>query len=88
MTRPSDVHDPLSPDAPVRVDDPRIDRLRSRMTLEGLLREPGALEYARRPVEYVDEEPPDIPPDRLAWLRERRDELIALLRERRDDDGE
>lgn len=89
MVKPGYVStDPRDPDAPIRMDEKRLDRARSRMTLQELLAIPGNAEFARRPVKSEPLDLPEIPPERLAELRERRDYLLALLRERWNDGRE
>ena len=83
MPRPPDVPDPLDPAAPIRTDDPVMDRARAQTTLAELLRSRSTRWWARIPVPYEPLELPEIPPERLAYLRARRDEILAALRERR-----
>ena len=83
MPRPPDVPDPLDPAAPIRTDDPVMDSARAQTTLAELLRSRSTRRWARIPVPYEPLELPEIPPERLAYLRARRDEILAALRERR-----
>jgi hypothetical protein len=83
MPRPPDVPDPLDPAAPIRTDDPVMDRARAQTTLAELLRSRTTRWWAKLPVEYEPLVVPEIPPERLAELRRRRDEILAALRERR-----
>lgn len=76
MKKPPNTPDPRDPNAPIRVDDPEMDRRRSEVTVGELML------YA--PIEEVAYESlvvENIEPERLAELRRRRDELIPLLRE-------
>lgn len=78
--RPSDAPDPRAEDSPIRYDDKRMDRQRSRTSLAELFK--GA--RTERVGEELPAEPlhlPEIPPERLAYLRRRRDEILAELRE-------
>jgi hypothetical protein len=75
MEKPPGTPDPRDPNAPTRVDDPEEDRRRSEITVGELMRD--------APIEEVLYEPlmlPEIPPERMAALRRRRDELIPLIR--------
>ena len=81
MPRPPGIPDPRAPDSPTRVDDPEEDRRRSEVTV-------GEITVDKSVTIRVGEELPaellllpEIPPERLAALRRRRDELIPLLRE-------
>lgn len=86
MTRPEGIPDPRDPDAPIRVDDPKEDAARSNVTVGELARE--ALDRGEpmdAPMEPL--ELPEIDSERWAYLRRRRDEILAELRERGLPDG-
>lgn len=87
MPRPDGTPDPLDPDSPVRMDDPRMDRARGRKTIAELLEQSGNRRYASLPVELFSPALPEIPPERLAYLRQRRDEITAELRRRWSENG-
>jgi hypothetical protein len=79
MTRPSDVPDPRSPDAPIRMDNEKLDRHRSRRSLADYDAIPS------RVGEDIPAEPLEIPKiDPVRWLKlqDRRDQILADLRAR------
>lgn len=87
MTRPEDRRDPRSPDAPIVYDDRMLDRQRSRVSLEELLRDPETYQWATQPVREEPLDLPEIPPERLAELRARRDEILERIRQGRGEHG-
>jgi hypothetical protein len=80
MTRPDGIPDPRAENAPVRLDDEQEDTARSRVTVEELdawwRHRRLSVEVAYNPLEL-----PEIPPERLAELRRRRDEILAVIRQ-------
>jgi hypothetical protein len=85
--RPKGTPDPRAEDAPIRVDNEQMDRARSRTTLAELLENPAHARYARIPVPLLDPELPEIPADRMEYLRQKRDEILARLRREWGSDG-
>lgn len=77
--RPENTPDPRDPNAPIRYDDEAEDKRRGQVTLEELAEWWRTRGY---PVDiaYVALELPKIPPERLAELRRRRDEILAQIR--------
>jgi hypothetical protein len=81
MTRPEGVEDPRNPDAPIRYDDKKEDQQRGSITLQEILADEDIYAWAKLEIEFEPLELPEIETERLEYLRRRRDEILAKLRE-------